>query len=256
MEFIEVAIPGDKAYALPIGDIHYGEAGFTGKGQAKLKGNLDWLRERETHAFGVFMGDIFNIAGRDSKTSPFGSNSREIIEAVDFFMPYRDLFKGGIGGNHEFRVENQYGFNPMELFCKFLEIPYLGNLAVVKVQVGQRPNTPWYNQTYYMAIHHTSTGGRTLGSALNGVEQLSKVVGGCDVYAGGHNHQLISGVRSTYLPTPFGLKELKQHYVSCGSYLDFEGSYAEQKPYAPGKLGSPRIRFGGERDHHDVHISI
>ena len=46
------------------------------------------------------------------------------------------------------------------------------------------------------------------------------------------------------------------HYVSCGSYLGYQDTYAEDKMFAPGKLGSPRIRFNGLRDRHDVHISI
>jgi len=48
----------------------------------------------------------------------------------------------------------------------------------------------------------------------------------------------------------------KVHYVSCGSYLDYANSYAEDGMMSPGKLGSPRIRFNGLRDRHDVHISI
>lgn len=257
MDFIEVKVPQDKAYCLPIGDIHWGDKAFKKVGRQKLLGNLEWLKEHQDHAFGVLMGDIFNVAGRNSKTSPWESDPQEYLEAEEFFAPYASLFKGAIRGNHENRMVDAYGIDPLQLFCKHLTIPYLGTSALIRIQVGPRIDNPkWFEQNYYMAIHHTTGGGGTLGNAINSVGRLEKVIAGCDVYAGGHNHQLITGVRQTMVPTISGPVFKKIHYVSCGSYLDYENSYAEAAMMAPGKLGSPRIRFNGLRDRHDVHISI
>lgn len=257
MDFIEVKIGADKAYGLPVGDIHWGDKAFKTVGRNKLKGNLDWLVDNQEHAFGVLMGDIFNVAGRNEKTSPWESDSAEYLEAEEFFKPYAHLFKGAIRGNHEARLVNAYGLDPLQLFCTHLKIPYLGTSALIRVQVGARPDNPnWYWESYYWAIHHTTGGGGSLGNALNSVQKLEKVIGGCDVYAGGHNHQLVTGVRQQYVPTVNGPKMRKVHYVSCGAYLDYADSYADAAMMAPGKLGSPRIRFSGVRDKHDVHISI
>ena len=256
MEFLQVRFPGDKAYALPIGDIHLGDKAFGRQGQEKLRGNLEWLAEHEHEAFGVFMGDVFNVAGRDTKTSPFESDSREIKKGIEFFRPYARLFKGAITGNHERRISNAYGFDPLELFCDALGIPYLGAAAVIRVQVGKRPDSDSYWQSYFMAVHHTTGGGGKIGNSLSGVDKLSQVVPGCDVYCGGHNHQLSTAVRTVYTPTPHGVKPQKVTLVSCGSYLDYPNSYAEAGLYQPGKLGSPRIRFSGVRDHHDLHVSL
>jgi hypothetical protein len=256
MDFIQVSVPTDKAYCLPIGDIHWGDKAFKQIGRAKLKGNLDWLREHEDHAFGVLMGDIYNVASRTSKTAPWESNPEEYEEAEDFFTPYADLFKGAIRGNHENRMVDAFGTDPLKTMCKHLKIPYLGVSALLRIQVGQRPDSNSFWQNYYMAIHHTTGGGGTLGNALNSVAKLEKVISGCDVYAGGHNHQLVTGVRQSYTPLPSGPQMRKVHYVSCGSYLDYPQSYAEAGMMSPGKLGSPRIRFNGLRDRHDVHVSI
>jgi hypothetical protein len=247
---------GEKAYCLPIGDIHWGDKAFKQHGRAKLKGNLDWLREHEDHAFGVLMGDIFNVASRTSKTAPWESDPEEYSEAEDFFKPYADLFKGAIRGNHENRMVDAFGADPLKLMCKHIGIPYLGTSALLRIQVGKREDSNSFWQNYYMAIHHTTGGGGTLGNALNSVSRLEKVISGCDVYAGGHNHQLVTGVRQSYHPMPSGPQMRKVHYVSCGSYLDYPESYAEAGMMSPGKLGSPRIRFNGLRDRHDVHISI
>lgn len=256
MDFVEVKIASEKAYVLPIGDIHFGDKAFKGIGKAKLQGNLDWLQEHQDHAFGVLMGDIFNVAGRDTKTSPFESDSKEYLEAEEFFRPYAHLFKGAITGNHCNRMENSYGINPLQLFCVHLKIPYLGAAALLRIQVGARPDSSWYWQNYFMAIHHTTGGGGSLGNALNSVTKLEKVIAGCDVYAGGHNHQLVTGTRQHFIPTATGPQMRKVTYVACGSYLDYEGSYAENGMMAPGKLGSPRIRLSGLRDRHDVHVSL
>lgn len=256
MDYTSVQFEGERAYLLPVGDIHYGDFAFKKVGKDKLKGNLDWVREHQHEARIILIGDIFNIAGRDTKTSPYENDPNEQDEAQEFFKPYADLIIGGIRGNHENRMLNTYGFDPMKNFCKALEIPYLGISALVRVQVGKRPDNDWYWQSYYMYVHHTTGGGKTLGSALARVEALTNIMAGCDVYAGGHNHQLVTGTKNVYTPTPFGPKQQKVHYVSCGSYLPYEDSYAEAGMYAPSKLGSPRIRFSGLRNHHDVHISV
>jgi hypothetical protein len=261
MNFVEIQIPAEKAYCLPIGDIHWGDKAFKKVGKDKLKGNLDWLMEHRDHAFGVLMGDIYNVAGRNEKTSPFESDPNEYEEAADFFQPYGEVLKGAISGNHENRIQNNYGLNPLKAFCRHVGIPFLGSSALLRIQVGLRPQsldggTQWYHNAYYMAIHHTTGGGGTIGNALNSPAKLEKVIAGCDVYAGGHNHQLVTGVRQTFVPTVNGPRMKKVYYVSCGAYLEYEDSYAETAMYSPGKLGSPRIRFSGVRDHHDVHISL
>jgi hypothetical protein len=256
LNFLEVKIPTPKAYCLPIGDIHWGDKAFKKVGREKLLGNLNWLREHQDHAFGVLMGDIYNVAGRDTKTTPFESDPAEYEEAIDFFAPYKDLFVGAIDGNHELRMVNAYGLNPLKAFCKQLDIKHLGASALLRIQVGERQDSNSYWQNYYMAIHHSTGGGGTLGNALNSAAKLEKVIAGCDVYAVGHNHQLVTGVRQTYVPMPSGPQMRKVHYVACGAYLDYPGSYAENGMMSPGKLGSPRIRFNGLRDRHDVHISL
>jgi hypothetical protein len=258
MNFIHIQVPTEKAYVLPIGDIHWGDPAFKRDAREKLQGNLDWALERKDITSVVLMGDIFNIAGRSSKTSPFGVNHREIKESKEFFRPYAEagIIKGAIRGNHEARMVNEFGHDPLEPWCDELHIPYLGVSALLRIQVGQRPDSNSYWNNYYMAIHHTSGGGGQIGSALNSITKLANVIPGCDVYAGGHNHQLVTGKQRWYVPTYSGPQLKTVHYVSCGSYLDYEESYAEEKMLKPSKLGSPRIRFDGTRDKHDVHISI
>lgn len=254
MKFVHLQIPDEKAYILPIGDIHYGDKAFGKVGKEKLKGNLDWALENRASV--VLMGDIFNIAGRDTKTSPYENDPDEISKATEFFKPYRNVIRGAIRGNHERRIVNSYGFDPLKLFCEQLNIRYLGVSALLRIQVGKREDSDSYWNNYYMAIHHTTGGGGLVGNAINAVAKLENIIPGCDIYAGGHNHQLVTASQQRYVPTYSGPVLKKVHFVSCGSYLDYPDSYAEEGMMRPGKLGSPRIRLSGVRDRHDIHISI
>lgn len=254
MNFIHIKEDSEKAYVLPIGDIHWGDPGFKAGAREKLRGNLDWAMENKAHV--ILMGDIFNMASRVSKTSPHGTNPREVKESREFFRPYVSRIVGAIRGNHEQRMLDMFGHDPLEEWADNLQIPYLGISALLRIQTGKREDSDSYWNNYYMAVHHTRGGGGTIGSALNAVAKLEGIIPACDVYAGGHNHQLVTGTQRRYIPTYSGPKMKKVHYVSCGSYLDYEESYAEEQMLKPSKLGSPRIRFSGVRDHHDVHVSI
>jgi hypothetical protein len=258
MQLIEVSIPDETAYLIPIGDLHRGDKSFGKAGKAKLQGYLEWVQERPNARI-FLMGDVLNVASRDSKTNPFESESGddEYESAVELFRPVAPQIIGAITGNHEDRMSNQFGFNPLKPFCRELGIPYLGYSAIIKVRVGLRPkskNQFW--NIYHVYAHHTTGGGGTIGAALNRKVKLQEIVQGVDVYMGGHTHQLSTAVRTVYEPTTKGVRTRKVHYIDTGSYLDWEDSYAEAKQMPPGKLGSPRIRFDGRRGQNDVHVSL
>lgn len=255
MEFLKVRIPADHGYILPIGDVHFGSRHFGRQGREKLKGYLDWAQERDNCRV-FLLGDFFDVATRLSKTSPFESRPEEVEEGIEFLTPYKNLIIGAIDGNHEARQIDLIGWSPTKIVCKLLDVKYCGWSAVVRLQVGTRPENPeWSHNTYALYFHHT-TGGGNLGSSLNRMVKLAEIVEGCDVYCGGHNHQLATGVKTVYRPTMSRVEQRKITFVSCGSYLDYPNSYAEKGMYSPSKLGSPRLRFSGDRDRPDVHVSL
>ncbi len=255
MTYLTFDEPSEVAYLIPIGDIHIGDKAFGRRGKQKLMGYLDWCLERPNSRI-LLMGDIFNVASRTSKTSPFTHNSDELQMGRDLFAPYKERILGAIDGNHEMRVTNEFGISILnDAFCIPLGIPYCKASTVVRVRVGARPGAT-FHQTYHCYAHHTCSGGRTLGAAINTIVRLQEIVHGMDVYLGGHNHQLVSGPRVVWVPDRSKMRAQEMHFVDCGSYLDWEGSYAEEKMLPMGKLGSPRIRFSGQRSHHDVHVSI
>ena len=255
MKYLEVVIPQKVGYLIPIGDLHIGDPGFKEGGLKKLKGYLDWVKERpEARIF--LNGDIFNVASRTSPTSPFETDTTEYQIALDIFAPYKKQIIGGLDGNHEARMINDYGFSPVALFCHELGIPYCGWSALIKFKIHKRNVGKGYRQYYYVYAHHTTGGGGTIGGKLNRVVKLDELVEGVDVFIGSHNHQLAVAPTEIYYPGEHGIKKRVKWYVDCGSYLGWDRSYAEKGQMRPTKLGSPRIRFDGSSEHHDCHVSL
>jgi hypothetical protein len=258
VKLIDHSEGSDCLYVYPIGDLHVGDKAFGKVGLKKFMGYRDHIL-KTPNACVFLMGDILNVASRNSKTNPFESNPDEYERAVELFRPLADDARiiGAITGNHERRMHNEYGFNPMQPFCRELSIPYLGYSAVVRFRVGSRPKLPnQYWQVYHAFFHHGNGGGGSLGNALNSKVKLGNIVEGCDLYASGHDHQMVTGQKLFFVPGRTGMVQRKVTYVDTGSFLDYADSYAEAAAMAPGKLGAPRIRFSGVRDKHDVHISL
>ena len=281
MRYLNCDIVADCAYLIPIGDLHIGDKAFGKKGRDKLNGYVQWVKDHENACI-LLMGDISNVASRHSKTSPFESNANEYEEAEGLFKPVAKQILGAIDGNHEARMLDMFGYSPLQALCAKLEIPYCGWSAVIELNVGNSrargcpkgrtmtPRMKYLWNPYFVYCHHTTGGGTTLGGALNRSVKLQEIVQGIDVFCGGHNHQLATGVRTVLHPYPPGRRmvERKVTYVDCGSYLDWDESYAEKGMMPIGKLGSPRIRFAGARHRHlhgnaadygdsrDVHVSL
>ena len=257
MQTVHVDIAADKGYLIPIGDLHRGDRHLSARGLTKLKGYLDWALA-QPHAYVFLMGDILNVASRTSKTNPFESMSGndEYAKAVELFKPYASRIVGCITGNHEERMYKDYGFNPLQPFCNELGIPYCGYSAAIRVRVGKRRDrSNEYHQMYWGFAHH-GTGGGTLGAALNRKMKLQEIAHGMDWYMAGHDHQLITGTRNILLPKRDQIEHQRVHYIDTGSFLDWDGSYAEAAGMPIAKQGAPRLRFDGRRDHHDLHVSI
>ena len=258
MQVVRLDIPEDHGYLIPLGDLHRGDRHLSTRGLSKLKGYLDWVIERK-NAYVFLMGDILNVASRSSKTNPFESMSGndEYQKAVELFKPYASRIIGCITGNHEQRMYKDYGFNPLQPFCNELGVQYCGFSAAIRIRVGKRKDRKnEFQQMYWGFAHHGNGGGGTLGAALNKKMKLQEIVHGMDFYMAGHDHQLIAGTRNILIPKRDTIEHQRVHYIDTGSFLDWDGSYAEEAAMAIGKQGAPRLRFDGRQDHHDLHVSL
>jgi hypothetical protein len=260
MQFIETEIKDDIGYILPMGDLHLGDKSFSEESMKQLTGYIAWVKEHKNSRV-FLMGDIFNCATRNSKTSPFEQKNEGIGEfelAIKLFSPIKDQIIGAIDGNHEHRLEDFANHNITLAFCHALGIQYASISAVVNVKIGKRNRTSnggnW-KQQYQLYMHHTTGGGSSMGGKINRAEKLMDIVEGCDAYIGGHNHGIVSGFRRIFYPNMQTKKveDRKVALVCIGGYVDYNGSYAERLMLPPTKLGSVRIRLDGNK--HDIHVS-
>ncbi len=279
MVAITEVVPDDHAYFVPMGDFHLGDAFFTSTSKEKLTGYVNWIKEHP-NARTFLNGDIFNVATRQSKTSPFSINPYiierqqtdpyfdEMSWAVEILTPIASQIIGATDGNHENRLIDFANKNILLDLCKKLStrehiVNYCGISCLLFLKVGrprkrtikvlQSPNRS--GQTYSIYLHHTTGGGSTVGGKLNRVAKLKEIVAGCDVYCGNHNH-LESGAKTKiFLPDSSNckIKEVRQLQVSCGGFLDY-GGYAERGQLAPVDMGAPRLRLDSFKK--DVHLSF
>jgi len=266
-------IPEDTGYLIVLGDVHLGDEYFSKRAEEKLRGYIDWVKDNPNAR--VFLnGDIFNVATRQSKTSPFGANKRfsnEMEMAIDLFKPIADQIIGATDGNHEFRLIDFVNFSLINELCQRLSTPnrkiiYCAESCLLFLKVGRPELNPHTNkqkrnsqhssaQTYSGYLHHTTGGGGTIGGKLNRVDKLRQMVAGCDFYCGSHNHLEGTVKTKIFLPNPNNctLTEVRQVLVDCGGFLDY-GGYTERGQCPPVDLGAPRIRFDACKK--DIHVSL
>lgn len=261
MIYLENEIPEQVGYLIAIGDLHLGDSSFSRRSLEKVKGYIKWIKDRP-NARVILMGDIFNVATRVSKTQPFEESEtpdEQEETAYELFAPIKDKILCMLDGNHEWRLLDFANYSILNSFAKRLGVKYGGVSAVINIKVNKRRRGTkggvWREQ-YLIYAHHTRGGGALVGSKMNRVDKLRLMIANADIYLGAHNHQLgsmpvsvgIINVRHKRIDYP------KQWLIDCGSYLDWEGSYAERGQMPPAQLGSPRIRLDGY--HHDVHVSL
>lgn len=260
MKIVECKIPEEEVWIVPIGDVHIGDKSFNKGARKKLQSYIDWVGSNPNAR--VFLnGDIFNVASRCSKTSPFETNTNEYMEALDIFAPIKKQIIGANEGNHEHRLIDMFGISPTQYLCRELEIPYTKWSCVVKLQAGRRrgrTNDNRWCQTYWLYFHHTSGGAGTIGNGVNKVTKLQDIVQGVDVYFGSHNHQKAAGEATVFTPSmqKNEMVERKVFYIDCGSFMSYVDNYAEQKMYRPTSMGTPIVKFSGLREKHDISIII
>lgn len=261
-----VTINEDHAYLLVVGDLHVGDKAFGKESRKKLDGLVDWV-EQHSNARVILNGDLLNTATRVSKTSPFEQDmtlEEQINTVARILLPIKDRIIGAVMGNHERRVLDFAGFDPTISVLTMLGLSvadlYFKHCGVLKIKVGKRNRGMGKQGTgvsYTVVFHHTTGGGKLIGSKLNRIDHMRhSTVGNADVYFGSHNHALANAVVvcNEYNPFSETIEQRKQVLVDCGGYLEWDGSYAEAMQLEPMELGSPRVRLDGKKK--DIRVSL
>lgn len=188
----------------------------------------------------------------------------QINTVARYLEPVKDRIIGAVMGNHCKRICDFAGYDPTLSILSLLGLPiaevYFKNCGILKIKVGKRNRGKGKEGTgvsYVVVFHHTTGGGKQIGSKLNRVDQMrNSTVGNADIYFGSHNHSLSTAVviKNEYNPYSETIEQRSQVLVSCGGYLEWNDSYAEAMQLEPMHLGSPRVRLDGKKK--DIRVSL
>jgi len=232
---------------IAFGDIHYGHPACD---VDKVKRQADYCLKKHIYVLG--MGDYIEAGLRgsvgDSVYEQVFNPQKQMDFIVDLFQPLADagLILGLLNGNHEGRIKKETSVDIGRLISKMLRVPFLGYACWNLFYVGK--------QSYTIYSLHGSSGSRYVYTKLKALVDISHNFN-ADLLLMGHVHECADDV---ILVQEVDRKrkmvvEKKKALILTGSYLQYDDSYAQEKGYPMGKLGSPKIKLFS--DSHHIHTS-
>lgn len=238
VNYHRLRVNGNKAYIIPLTDMHLGHKGCNTK---KLRLFLDYIMMHED-TWTILLGDQMENATRSSiGLGMFDEDIHtqdQLNVLYEVLKPLADKGKilGIHSGNHEFRTASLVGISPMELLAQRLDVPYLGFQAFHIIEVEGNSGT----QKYTMMSYHGAGSGSTMGALINNSEKGDKICANVDLYISGHSHIKGSHCKPVYVIDTENkeMKSINRYYAICGSFLEYWGSYAEMKLLPPVDTGA------------------
>lgn len=235
----------DYAEVLFLGDVHYGSPQFD---EIRFQRQVDYCVKNRLYV--LLMGDLLEMATRMSvgagvyQQTNIGQTQFETM--VNWLMPLakKNLILGLLNGNHEDRVYQATGINVSKAMARELGAPYLGDACWNLFSIGQ--------QRYHIYSLHGRTGARFDGTALLALERIATSFA-ADLVCMGHAHKAINSSIILQRIVNGTVKEFKKHLLITGSYLKYDGGYAQTVGLPISKLGSPKVKFYSSK--HDLTIS-
>lgn len=236
-----------------IGDIHKGHKYHD---EQPYKRNLKWLKDNKEWEL-VLMGDLIECASKHSKglSDQIMTVDDQIDGIIEDFGEIADEGRiwGIIQGNHELRALENAGIDASYRIARELNIEYLGTGISIYLHVLNEDTHR--GQNYNIYIQHGASAATTPAGKLNALMKMDNIVKECDLYMMGHLHTLEHHIESPFIIDRGNPRILDQHYVICGSYLTYYGSYAHRKGYPPsGTSGSAKIYF--HTDKHKITVKL
>mgnify|MGYP003488327725 FL=1 len=235
---------------VPITDVHLGNR------QANIeyfKAFVQYILD-VPNAVTVLNGDLAETATKISVGKAMFEESanfpEQIKQLTDILRPLAKAGKIlGIGpGNHEERIANMIGLNPMEILAERLDVPYFGYQGYFRIIVN--------HINYNCSFFHGAGGGASPGAKANTSEKLNKVVPNADLYFSGHTHGKQSHSDTTFMfdANSDTLVPHKRTYVVGGSFVEYWEAYPEMKGLAPSSTGLVRCEL--RPDVKDIRVTV
>lgn len=224
---------------VPITDVHLGSRQSNVLYFEKF---IDYILSQE-NCVTILNGDLAETATKISVGKAMFEESENFPDQLrilyDLLLPLAEQGKIlGMGpGNHEERIANMIGINPMEILADKLNVPYFGYQGFFRVNVG--------DTQYKLAFHHGAGGGSTQGGKINASMKMNKVIGNADLYFSGHTHGKLWHEDVVFMMDDESDELVKQirHYVVGGSFVEYWEGYPEMKALPPSNTGLVRCHL-------------
>ena len=236
----------DYAELLFLGDVHLGSP------QCDVDRFLRMVKFcLDNRLYVLLTGDLLEMATRGSVGAGIYEQEvkgqSQVEQMVEFLAPLakKELIVGLLTGNHEARVYDATGINVSKAIANELGVSYLGDACWNVFRVG--------SQRYTCYSLHGRTNARFDGTALLALERISTSFD-ADIVAHAHTHKLANSSVLIQRTVNRCVKEFKKHLILTGSFLKYDGGYAQVVGLPISKLGSPKVKLFANR--HDVSVSI
>ena len=208
----EYALKSNETVAIiPIGDAHIGSPQFDIKFFKSMLKNINSIKRKRIY----LLGDMLEVASKSVANSSYEQvcpveEQREYF--IDNFKPFKDDIVGFAIGNHEARLNKEFGYNLVKDMCRELDIPYYNqSLDTFKIN----------DFDFSVYTRHSKGSSQRKHLAMGKMEKETQDIY-ADLYIQGHQHRLLFWDQLKRFPT--GYKRI--YYAQCGSFLGYNG-YAD-----------------------------
>lgn len=198
---------------IAIGDFHIGSKQFNKDFFKQMLKQIKDLPRKRIY----LMGDCLELASKNVGDSAFQTEC-SVEEQREYFInnikPFSDDIVGYCMGNHEYRLNKEYGYNIVKDMCRELGVNYY-NQNIDTFRVND------FDFSIYTRHGKGSSQRRHLAMGKMEKEMQDTVA---DLYIQGHTHRLMFW--SNLKRFPKGYKRI--YFAQSGHFLNYEG-YADQQ---------------------------
>jgi predicted phosphodiesterase len=248
--------PNEPMILVPISDVHVGHVDHDKK---LFRNTVKWIKDND--AYTILLGDIIDgISQHDRRYEnnsiadefkPYLDNLhyRQCEVFIKDIMPIKDKIIGIMGGNHEQKVKDQFGFDPISVIAQKLEKPILTDPGYLIIKFHDEKATKVYK---IFCSHGNWMGGRKRGSKINNMEDKMSDFE-FDMLCAGHTHDKWVSTRKQIIPivgrnNKITIIEKRKTFINTGSFMSTytnsnHDTWASRKIFSPQSAGVVRIDF-------------
>lgn len=229
---IKLPVTENQIQIVPLGDFHLGDENFKFD---KLCKTIQYIKETP-NCYTILNGDLMNNALKNSASDSY--REQLTVEAqqdwlIKLLDPIKDKILYMAQGNHEYRTSNLAGIDPLRYVAKALGLLdkglYSDNSYVLNVMFGTNKDKKTPLSYIVYGLHGSGSGGRRMGSTVNALEDMTKIIPNANLYIHSHTHVPVTYTDRCYVFNNHSksVEEHKRTFVNTNSFQDY-GGYAER----------------------------